>query len=73
MRKRRKRAKSLQILERMIRTRLEQERTEQRAELEACRLFMEKNVLRPMVDKLIESGAIPKTKEPYRIEWDDLP
>ena len=40
-------------------------------EREVGRRLMEKNVIRPMVDKLIESGAISKPDEPYKVEWTD--
>jgi len=34
--------------------------------------FAEPLVLRPLIDKLVEWGAIPEPKEPYTIEWPNL-
>lgn len=34
--------------------------------------FAEPMILRPFIDKLIWLGALPKPKEPYRIEWPNL-
>ncbi len=34
--------------------------------------FAEPMVLRPFIDKLIEFGALPEPKEPYKVEWPNL-
>lgn len=34
--------------------------------------FAEPMILRPLVDRLIEIGALPEPKEPYKVKWPDL-
>jgi hypothetical protein len=48
--------------------RTETETEEKRPDQERC----EQNVLRPLIDRMIELGVLPEPEQDYTITWDDI-